>query len=138
MSDWKIQKPHQRCAVTNEEFATGDIVWSTLFEQDGKLYRVDLGDPAWQARYAELPPSESESDDDGEGDSDDDGKEAEAATDAKDESAPSSGAKEPIVIHVEQAEKDQDPIEVKLTGEPLYFWKQVKLAPNVLPVTIHR
>ncbi len=48
MSDYQIQPPTRRCAVTGQELTPGARYFSVLLEQQGKLVRQDFSADAWQ------------------------------------------------------------------------------------------
>jgi len=48
MSDYAIQPPTRRCAVTGRELRPGEVYYSAVFEVSGRLERRDYCSDAWQ------------------------------------------------------------------------------------------
>lgn len=46
--DFNIRPVAKSCAQTGKPFLPGDVCWSVLMEQDGRLVRLDYSIEAWQ------------------------------------------------------------------------------------------
>lgn len=53
MTDYQIQANTRRCAATGRELRPGEIIYSVLLDQAGKLVRQDYALDAWQGPPAE-------------------------------------------------------------------------------------
>lgn len=48
MTDYRIQPPTRRCAVTGRDLQPGERFFTALIEEDGALVRRDFSPEAWQ------------------------------------------------------------------------------------------
>jgi hypothetical protein len=53
MTDYQIQANTRRCAATGRELRPGEVIYSVLLDQAGKLLRQDYALDAWQGPPAE-------------------------------------------------------------------------------------
>ncbi|MFZ5807103.1 MAG: hypothetical protein ACOY3I_07850 [Verrucomicrobiota bacterium] len=54
--EWNIKERAEQCAVTNKPFEEGEIFYTILFQEAGKLVRQDLCSSAWEQRKTDQPP----------------------------------------------------------------------------------